>query len=102
MDDYGAWSAIDNQGLDNYCITLYKRFGDRVKYWVSLNEQNFDLRRGFIFAMHPLVWTARRFAKPITLLFWQCQGHRIFRKYVPHGKIGELCLLSCLSLHQSP
>ena len=54
MDEYGAWESRSIiKDFDNYCITLYKRFGDRVKYWDSLNEQNFDLRRGFIFAMHP-------------------------------------------------
>ena len=54
MDEYGAWESrqIIND-FDDYCITLYKRFGDRVKYWVSLNEQNFNSRHGFITAMHP-------------------------------------------------
>jgi len=37
-------SAMESREIINdfneYCITLFKRFGDKVKYWVSLNEQN--------------------------------------------------------------
>lgn len=55
MDEYGGFESRNIiEDFNNYCITLYKRFGDRVKYWVSLNEQNYNFNHGFITAMHRL------------------------------------------------
>ncbi|MGF7033136.1 6-phospho-beta-glucosidase [Paenibacillus mucilaginosus] len=91
MDEYGAWeSRRIIEDFDNYCITLFKRYGDRVKYWVSLNEQNYNTNHGFITAMHPPGVKDRK-------RFYQANHHAFlanakvidsFRHYVPHGKIG--------------
>lgn len=54
MDEYGAWESrqiIDD--FDQYCQTLFKRYGDRVKYWVSLNEQNIFVGLGYRSGVHP-------------------------------------------------
>ncbi|MDQ7863464.1 family 1 glycosylhydrolase [Peribacillus frigoritolerans] len=41
MEEYGAWESREIiRDFNEYCITLFKRFGGRVKYWVTLNEQN--------------------------------------------------------------
>ncbi|WP_433942836.1 glycoside hydrolase family 1 protein [Paenibacillus sp. SN-8-1] len=91
MDEYGAWESrriIDD--FDRYCVTLFKRYGDRVKYWVSLNEQNYNTNHGFITAMHPPGVKDRK-------RFYQANHHAFlanakvidsFRQYVPDGKIG--------------
>ncbi|GIP23309.1 glycoside hydrolase family 1 protein [Paenibacillus sp. J22TS3] len=91
MDKYGAWESrriIDD--FNRYCITLFERYGDRVKYWVSLNEQNYNTNHGFITAMHPPGVKDRK-------RFYQANHHAFlanakviqsFRKYVPDGKIG--------------
>lgn len=91
MDEYGAWeSRRIIEDFDRYCITLFERFGDRVKYWVSLNEQNYNTNHGFITAMHPPGVKVRK-------RFYQANHHAFlanakaidsFRKYVPGGKIG--------------
>lgn len=39
MDEYGGFELRNIiEDFNNYCIIFYKCFGDRVKYWVLLNE----------------------------------------------------------------
>ena len=91
MDEYGAWESrqiiID---FNDYCITLYKRFGDRIKYWVSLNEQNFNFKHSFLTAMHPPgVKDRKRFYEANHIAFLaNAKAIESFREYVPNGKIG--------------
>ncbi|REK60297.1 MAG: 6-phospho-beta-glucosidase [Geobacillus sp.] len=43
----GGWSnraTID--AYVNYCRTLFEHFGDRVKYWLTINEQNMMILHG--------------------------------------------------------
>ena len=54
QNEYGGWESRNIiEDFNNYCITLYKNFGDRVKYWVSLNEQNVFIKLGYLIALHP-------------------------------------------------
>lgn len=91
MDEYGAWESrqiiVD---FSNYCTTLYKSFGDRVRYWVSLNEQNYNFHHGFITAMHPPgVKDRKRFYEANHIAFLaNAKAIDAFREHVPHGKIG--------------
>ena len=91
MEEYGAWESrqiIDD--FTNYCITLYRHFGDRVRYWVSLNEQNYDFHHGFVTAMHPPgVKDRKRFYDANHVAFLaNAKAIEAFRHYVPNGKIG--------------
>lgn len=91
QDEYGGWESrqiVDD--FTNYAVTLYKHFGDRVKYWVSLNEQNIFTSFGYKMAMHPPGVKDER-------LFYQVNHHaslanasaiKEFRRWVPDGKIG--------------
>lgn len=91
QDAYGGWESRQIiKDFTNYCITLYKAFGDRVKYWVSLNEQNVFTRLGYQSAMHPPGVKDDK-------LFYQVNHHaslanaaaiKEFRNYVPNGRIG--------------
>jgi 6-phospho-beta-glucosidase len=91
MDEYGAWESrkiIDD--FNNYCITLYKRFGGKVKYWVSLNEQNYNTNHAFITGMHPPgVKDRERFYEANHIAFLaNAKAISSFREYVPDGFIG--------------
>ena len=46
-EKYGGWhdrAIIDE--FDYYCRVLFENFGDRVKYWLSINEQNMQIVYG--------------------------------------------------------
>ena len=91
QDEYGGWESRQIiEDFTNYSVELFKRFGDKVKYWVSLNEQNIFTRLGYQLAMHPP-------GVKDTKLFYQVNHHanlanasviKAFRQYVPDGKIG--------------
>lgn len=91
QDEYGGWESRKIiEDFTHYSVTLFKRFGDRVKYWVSLNEQNIFTTFGYKTAMHPPGVKDEK-------LFYQVNHHanlasasviKEFKKYVPNGKIG--------------
>jgi 6-phospho-beta-glucosidase len=91
MEEYGAWESRQIiEDFTNYCITLYKHLGDRVRYWVSLNEQNYNFHHGFLTAMHPPgVKDRKRFYEANHIAFLaNANAIEAFRQYVPNGKIG--------------
>jgi 6-phospho-beta-glucosidase len=91
QDEYGGWESREIVGdFTNYCIVLYKNYGDRVKNWVTLNEQNIFTALGFKMGSHPPGVKDDK-------LFFQVNHHanlanasaiKAFRKYVPDGKVG--------------
>jgi 6-phospho-beta-glucosidase len=88
---YGGWESREIiEDFNTYCVTLFKRYGDRVKYWVSLNEQNVFIMHGYLNAIHPpKIRDAKRMyqANHIASLA-NAKVIQSFRKYVPDGKIG--------------
>jgi len=51
---YGGWE--NRQIIDdfaNYATTIIKRYGDRVKHWITMNEQSIFTGLGWMSAMHP-------------------------------------------------
>ncbi|HEU5186323.1 MAG TPA: glycoside hydrolase family 1 protein, partial [Gemmatimonadaceae bacterium] len=91
MEEYGAWeSRRIIEDFDNYCVTLYRHFGDRVRYWVSLNEQNYNFHHGFITGMHPPgAKDRKRFYEANHIAFLaNARAIESFRRHVPNGKIG--------------
>jgi 6-phospho-beta-glucosidase len=91
MEEYGAWESRQIiEDFTSYCITLYKYFGDRVRYWVSLNEQNYNFHHGFLTAMHPPgVKDRKRFYEANHIAFLaNAKAIDAFRHHVPKGKIG--------------
>ncbi|KAB7663637.1 glycoside hydrolase family 1 protein [Bacillus sp. B1-b2] len=91
QDEYGGWESRQIiEDFTNYSVELFKQFGDRVKYWVSLNEQNIFTGLGYRMAAHPPGVTDEK-------LFYQVNHHanlanasviKAFRDLVPDGKIG--------------
>ena len=53
-DAYHGWEnrrIVDD--YVQYATTLFKRYGDRVKYWITMNEQNIFTGHGWLEGMHP-------------------------------------------------
>jgi Beta-glucosidase/6-phospho-beta-glucosidase/beta-galactosidase len=43
----GGWSNRDTvDAFAFYCETLFELYGDRVKYWLTINEQNMMILHG--------------------------------------------------------
>ena len=91
QDLYGGWESREIiNDFNNYCVTLFKRFGNKVKYWVTLNEQNVFLTLGYLTALHPPgVKDQKRMlqANHIANLA-SAKVIESFRKYVSNGMIG--------------
>lgn len=91
QDLYGGWeSRRIAEDFERYCVTLFRRFGDKVTNWVSLNEQNYNLTNAYLLGTHPPGLRDRR-------RFFQANHHAFlanaraiaaFRALVPHGRIG--------------
>ena len=91
QDEYGGWEdrrIVDD--FENYCITLFRRFAGKVKYWVSLNEQNYNLTSAYQLGTHPpQVRDRRRFFAANHIAFLaNARAIAAFRQYVPGGLIG--------------
>ncbi|WP_207694111.1 6-phospho-beta-glucosidase [Enterococcus sp. DIV0212c] len=54
QNEYGGWeSRRIIKDFTNYATVLFDAFSDRVKYWVSLNEQNVFITHGYLLGTHP-------------------------------------------------
>lgn len=52
--DYLGWEGRQIvEDFVSYCEVLFERFNGKVKYWVTLNEQNIFITHGYLFASHP-------------------------------------------------
>lgn len=91
MDKYGGWESREIiEDFNNYCITLYKQFGNKVKYWVTLNEQNVFIGHGYKAGIHPpgVKDLKRMYEANHIANLANAKAIQSFRKYVPNGKIG--------------
>ncbi|CAM3769273.1 glycoside hydrolase family 1 protein [Alkalicoccus chagannorensis] len=91
MDAYGGWESrqiVDD--FDRYCRTLFTRYGDRVKYWVTLNEQNVFIGLGYNAGIHPPgVQDEKRMHQANHHAFLaNAKATTSFRELVPDGKVG--------------
>lgn len=93
QEAYGGWESREViADFDRYCRTLFERFGDRVKYWCSLNEMNVDMSRAFLLGLHPPGGRdEKRFYEAVHVsLLANATAMRSFHQMVPNGKIGPV------------
>ena len=91
MEAYGGWeSRRIIEDFNTYCVALYEELGDRVRRWVSLNEQNYNFHHGFITSLHPPgVKDRKRFYEANHIAFLaNARAIESFRQHVPNGLIG--------------
>ncbi|SDK48402.1 glycoside hydrolase family 1 protein [Alkalibacterium thalassium] len=54
QDKYGGWESRQViEDFTRYADILFQRYNNKVKYWVSLNEQNIFIMLGYRMAAHP-------------------------------------------------
>lgn len=54
QEEYGGWESrkiVDD--FVHYATVLFETFRGKIKYWVSLNEQNVFIQLGYMLAAHP-------------------------------------------------
>lgn len=54
QDEYGGFEdrkIIEH--FDEYCKLLFTEYGSKIKYWVTLNEQNIFSSLGYLLKLHP-------------------------------------------------
>jgi len=91
QDEYGGWE--DRRiiaDFEHYCITLFRHFAGKVKYWVSLNEQNYNTINAFQLGTHPpAVQDRKRFFSANHIAFLaNARVIAAFHALVPGGLIG--------------
>jgi 6-phospho-beta-glucosidase len=94
---YGGWEnsrVVDD--FDAYARLLFERYGRKVKYWITLNEQNVFTAQGYLTGRHPPgVKDERRFHQANHHAFLAgARAVRSFRELVPDGRIGPSFYLS--------
>lgn len=54
QDAYRGWESRQIiEDFEKYAVTLFKEYGNKVKYWITMNEQNIFTRLGWQSAQHP-------------------------------------------------
>lgn len=54
QEEYGGFESRKIiEHFDEYCKLLFKEYGSKIKYWVTLNEQNIFSSLGYLLKLHP-------------------------------------------------
>lgn len=54
QDEYLGWESRQIiEDFTNYASVLFETFRGKVRYWISLNEQNIFITHGYLMAIHP-------------------------------------------------
>ncbi|WP_036269001.1 glycoside hydrolase family 1 protein [Mesoplasma seiffertii] len=92
LEDLGGWNnkELILKAYVKYCEVLFKEFGDRVKYWQTINEQNMMILFGHILAKQKTGIDEGTKSYQIfhNMNVAQALAIRALRKISPNGKIG--------------
>jgi len=100
LQDRGGWTNRDILSwLSEYAACVAKRYGDRVKHWMVLNEPTVFTGAGYFFGVHAPGLTGLRHFFPAAHHAALAMGHvgRVLRSEIPGGAIGST--FSCSSIH---
>lgn len=89
---YRGWESRNIvSDFKKYAVTLFEAFGDKVKYWITINEQNVFTRMGWLTAQHPpqIENDEKLFYKVNHHVFLaHAEAVIAFQDLVPNGMIG--------------
>lgn len=100
LQEKGGWSDKNTiAAFERYAITAFELYGDRVKYWLTINEQNMMILHGNVLGTLP-----PGIDSPFKLLYQQ--NHHMMlaqakamiacHKLLPNAKIGPAPNISCV------
>lgn len=91
QEKYGGWESVKTiAAFKNYAKLLFKEFGTKVKYWVTINEQNVFTSMGYRWGTHP----PKKHSIKLMLLanhhinIANAEVIKLFHQMVPNGMIG--------------
>ncbi len=94
LDKLGGWSKRDSiDWFSDYAKLLYESYGDRVKYWLTINEQNMLVLDGPIMGTLSLPQDCTNELKEIYqqnhhMLLAQAKAMKLCHSMLPDAKIG--------------
>ncbi len=93
LAEKGGWSRRESvDEFVNYCRILFEHFGDRVKYWLTINEQNMLTMMGDVIGtavLKPGVSKLRQlYQDNHHMLLAQVKVMKLLHEMLPEAKIG--------------
>lgn len=91
QDKYGGWESRQViSAFSKYCRAVFEKYGDRVTYWVTFNEQNVFTQMGYRWASHPpnVQDVKRMYAANHIVNLANATAINLFHELVPNGQIG--------------
>ena len=91
QDKYGGWESRELiPAFKDYCRILFEALGDKVKYWVTFNEQNIFTAMGYRWESHPpnVSDLKRMYQANHVINLANAAAIQLFHDLVPQGKIG--------------
>ena len=91
QDKYGGWESRETiPAFKKYCRALFERFGKKVKYWVTFNEQNVFTAMGYRWQSHPpnVSDLKRMYQANHVINLANAEAINLFHELVPQGQIG--------------
>lgn len=91
QDRYKGWESRQTaDAFVEYCRVLFERFGKKVHYWITMNEQNVFIPLGYRWAGHPPAITdlKRMYAANHIVNLANAKAVKLFHELVPTGMIG--------------
>jgi Beta-glucosidase/6-phospho-beta-glucosidase/beta-galactosidase len=88
---YGGWESRHTiDAFLKYCRVLFDNFGNKVRYWITFNEQNVFTSLGYRWASHPpnVSNPKRMFQANHIVNLANARAIQLFHQMVPQGKIG--------------
>jgi 6-phospho-beta-glucosidase len=92
LQQKGGWSSRETvNAFENYAKTLFNYFGDRVKYWLTINEQNMMILYGTaIGTVDPNLENPQKelYKQNHHMLLAQAKAMKLCHEMCPNAKIG--------------
>ncbi|HWJ76831.1 MAG TPA: glycoside hydrolase family 1 protein [Niallia sp.] len=91
QERYNGWESRKTiDAFKKYCEVLYRKLGEKVTYWVTMNEQNVFTPLGYRWAVHPPALTdiKKMYEANHIINLANAEAINLFHQLVPNGKIG--------------
>ncbi|QKJ86100.1 6-phospho-beta-glucosidase [Paramixta manurensis] len=100
LQEKGGWSNLATVTVfERYARTCFERFGDRVKYWLTINEQNIMILKGEIIGtLPPGTPNAQQmlYQQNHHMMLAQAKAMILCHQLLPEAKIGPAPNISCV------